>query len=203
MGEFYIGMLAVFGFEWAPVDFLSCNGQQLPVNQYQAVYALLGNTFGGTYMVNFNLPNLCGRNVVNQGVLPGWNTNFPFGAPGGAQNIQLSQAQMPIHTHAAVVSGGSGAGAQLLASTSPASHETAASGDYLAGTNLGGDAISGYVSAAGKGTTVPLGGVSGGGVSGASVTNASTGGGQAIGITNPYLVMNVCMMINGLWPARP
>lgn len=200
--DYYLGMLAVFGFQWAPQNFETCSGQQLPVQQNAALYSLLGVTFGGNQQTYFKLPNLAGRTFVNQGTSTASGQTFNWGGSGGAEFAALSPANMPSHTHTATLNA-SGSSVSVQVSTSGATHETPAAGDYLAATNLGGDPISAYIAAGSAGTTVPLGGVSGGGLTGTTVTNQPAGGGQAFSIMNPYLVMNVCICVNGIYPYRP
>ena len=61
--EPFIGLISVFPYNWAPVNWASCMGQPLQSQQYQALYGLIGVTYGGNPQ-NFNLPNLCGRTIV-------------------------------------------------------------------------------------------------------------------------------------------
>ena len=65
--ETYIGTILPFGFNFAPSNWMTCQGQVLQVNQYNAVYALLGNLYGGSPSVNFNLPDLQGRMPIGAG----------------------------------------------------------------------------------------------------------------------------------------
>jgi microcystin-dependent protein len=69
--EEYIGIIKIFAGKYAPVGWLFCMGQTLSVQQYQALYSIIGNTYGGTPGVNFALPDLRGRIVVGQGDGPG------------------------------------------------------------------------------------------------------------------------------------
>jgi microcystin-dependent protein len=85
-----------FGF--APRGWALCNGQLLPINQNQALFSLLGTTFGGNGTVNFALPNLQGKTPIHVG---GGHT---LGESGGEQAHTLSIAEMPAHTHAVAAS---------------------------------------------------------------------------------------------------
>lgn len=200
--DYYIGMLATFGFTWTPVDFANCNGQQVSIQQYTALYALIGATYGGDHRTYFNVPNLNGRTLVHQGTSPASGHYYPLGESSGAPMAQLGISNLPPHTHTATLSG-SGSPVTVQVSTAGATHETPVAGDFFASTNLGGDPVSAYIGSGSAGTTVALGGVSGGGVTGATVTNGLAGAGQSFSIMNPFLVMNVCICVNGLFPPRP
>jgi microcystin-dependent protein len=76
--DFYIGNIMLFAFPFAPVGWLSCEGQTLTINQYQALYALIGITYGGNGSTNFMLPNLNGASplpamkyyIATEGIFP-------------------------------------------------------------------------------------------------------------------------------------
>lgn len=96
----FIGEIKIFAGNFAPVDWLFCNGQLLSVQQYPALYAVIGNTYGGTPNVNFNLPNLQAYAPVGQGSGPGL-TPRQLGLPVGESNVTLNAGQIPPHTHTA------------------------------------------------------------------------------------------------------
>src|SRR4051812_26284826 len=95
-----MGTVMPVAFLFAPQDWQTCQGQNLPVAQYQALYSLLGVTFGGSSSQNFNLPDLQGRTIVGQGTYAPTNTSYPAGAKAGAPSVTLAQNQLPQHTHA-------------------------------------------------------------------------------------------------------
>lgn len=99
MADSYMGEVRVFGFDYAPQDWAFCDGAQVSVSQMQALYAVLGNVFGGTANVNFNLPNLDGYAV--QGIDPAASVGVPIamGQNVGSQTVTLSYNQMPPHSH--------------------------------------------------------------------------------------------------------
>jgi microcystin-dependent protein len=101
--EVFIGTVVMLPWNWAPMGFQLCWGQNLPVNQYQAVYALLGLTFGGSLNNNFNLPDLRGRVPVGQGQGPGLSP-YTLGQRAGAETTSLNGAQLPAHVHGATFS---------------------------------------------------------------------------------------------------
>ena len=82
-------------FEFAPKGWALCNGQLLPINQNQALFSLLGTTFGGDGRVNFALPDLRGRTPIHVG------SGHTLGERGGEQAHTLSIAELPEHTHTA------------------------------------------------------------------------------------------------------
>jgi microcystin-dependent protein len=98
MNEPFIGELALVPYNFAPKGWALCNGQLLPINQNQALFALLGTNFGGDGRVTFALPDLRGRVPISSGQGPGLE-NYPLGQPGGTEKVALTAAQMPPHTH--------------------------------------------------------------------------------------------------------
>lgn len=95
MAEPFLSEIRLFSFSFAPKGWALCNGQTLPINQNQALFSLLGTTFGGDGRVNFQLPNLQGRVPVHVG------GNITLGQQGGEVAHTLSIAEMPQHTHVA------------------------------------------------------------------------------------------------------
>ncbi|AWK88354.1 phage tail protein [Azospirillum thermophilum] len=97
----FIGEIRIFGFDYAPQDWAYCNGQAVPVQQYQALFSLIGNIYGGSGSppTAFNLPNL--QSQVPMGAAPMQNNNLTaLNQASGAEAVQLTPAQMPTHTHA-------------------------------------------------------------------------------------------------------
>lgn len=91
-----------------PVDFLPCDGSLLAVNQYTALFSIIGTKFGGDGQHTFALPDLRGRVVVGSGQQPG-GTDFKMGATGGAEAVALTPSQMPTHGHLVYANGNAGA----------------------------------------------------------------------------------------------
>jgi microcystin-dependent protein len=88
------------GFGFAPTGWALCNGQTMPINQNQALFSLLGTTFGGNGVTQFLLPDLRGRSPFGVGSNNG--PAFPYGQSGGEEQHVLAVAEMPVHTHTAV-----------------------------------------------------------------------------------------------------
>lgn len=93
MSEPFLSEIKIVSFGFAPKGWALCNGQLLPINQNQALFSLLGTTYGGDGRVNFGLPNLQGRVPLHMG------SGFVPGQMGGELNHTLSIAEIPTHTH--------------------------------------------------------------------------------------------------------
>ena len=94
MAEPFLSEIRIMSFNFAPKGWALCNGQLLPINQNQALFSLLGTTFGGDGRVNFALPNLQGRVPIHVG------SGHTLGEQGGEQAHTLSISEIPTHTHA-------------------------------------------------------------------------------------------------------
>lgn len=93
MAEPFLSEIRIFSFHFVPKGWAQCNGQLLPINQNQALFSLLGTTFGGDGRVNFALPDLRAHVPIHVGA------GFTLGVKGGEQNHTLSNAEMPAHVH--------------------------------------------------------------------------------------------------------
>lgn len=95
MAEPFIGEIRLFSFDFAPQSWATCDGQLLNISQNQALFALLGTTYGGDGTTTFNLPDLRGRTPLHP------NATYPEGVKGGAETVALAAtSQLPTHTHA-------------------------------------------------------------------------------------------------------
>ena len=118
MANPYLSEIRIMSFGYAPKGWAKCNGQLLPINQNQALFTLLGTTYGGDGRINFALPNLQSRVPIHMG------NSFTLGAQGGEEMHTLLPAEMPLHTH----------GTAMGTSTSANTVATPA-GNVLAGAN--------------------------------------------------------------------
>lgn len=204
--EDYIGTVCMTAASYCPANTIQAAGQILNASEYQALFSLLGNAYGGDGRTTFGLPDLRGRSPVGTGQGPGL-TNVTRGQMRGNETAQLGLAQLPQHTHGATFTpsggGGGGGAAQVLVSAAPGTTNTPSAGSFLAAPpSIGPNAVRMYNSG---GSTVPLGGVSGGGGSGGggTVTVDPTGGGQPFAIVPPQVGILVCVVANGIYPPRP
>ena len=102
----FIGEIEIVGFNFAPTGWATCDGQLLAISQNTALFSLLGTQFGGDGKSTFALPDLRGRMAIGQGQGPGLQ-NFVIGEAGGEEQVTLTVAQMPAHTHRAMGSSAS------------------------------------------------------------------------------------------------
>lgn len=97
--DYYLGEIRIFAGNYAPQNWLLCQGQSLNIAEYQALYSLLGTLYGGNGVSTFNLPDLRGRIPVGQGTGPGL-TARTLGQTGGSETVTLTSANLPAHSHA-------------------------------------------------------------------------------------------------------
>jgi|LakMenE18May11ns_1017448.scaffolds.fasta_scaffold9942235_5 microcystin-dependent protein len=133
--EPFLGEIQMFAFNFAPQGWLFCQGQQMPINQNQALFALLGTTYGGNGMTTFALPDLRGRSMVHFGTIN-------LGEVGGTPTVTLLTQNMPTHTHAISVAVNTAAGTtdmvtDRLAANPNAFKDSAESGKLLNGVTVG------------------------------------------------------------------
>ncbi|MEQ1936087.1 MAG: tail fiber protein [Fimbriimonadaceae bacterium] len=98
MSDPFLGEIRPFGFNFPPRGWALCSGQILPIAQNQALFSLLGTTYGGNGQTTFALPNLNERVANSQGQGPGLS-NYDLGQVGGASEATLLQSQIPSHGH--------------------------------------------------------------------------------------------------------
>lgn len=96
MSEPFIAEIRMVAFNFAPRGWALCNGQLLPIAQNQALFSILGTTYGGNGQTTFALPDLRGRSPAHIG------SDIQLGQAGGEENHTLHNAEMPVHTHMAV-----------------------------------------------------------------------------------------------------
>jgi microcystin-dependent protein len=102
MAQPYVGECRLVGFNFAPVDWVICQGQLLPISQFETLFNLIGTTYGGDGQQTFAVPNLQGRVPVHQG------SGMSMGQPGGTETVALNTQQIPAHTHSLLATNSSG-----------------------------------------------------------------------------------------------
>ncbi|WP_259783037.1 phage tail protein [Aestuariispira ectoiniformans] len=192
----YIGSVCSFAGNFCPDNYLPAEGQVLVINSNPALYAVMGDAFGGDGRTTFALPDLRGRTPVGLG--QSYYTTVKLGTKRGVEQTALAKDQLPAHNHMAQLSG---AGQQELAvinvSKANANVETPSTGDYLAA-----PAYESFVSAANAGTAVPLSGGSSGAVVSGPLNVQNAGSGAAFNIETPYQAATYCIRVHGLFPPR-
>jgi microcystin-dependent protein len=212
MGDQYLGEIRMVGFSYAPQGWALCNGQTLSISANNALFALLGTTYGGNGTTAFNLPDLQGRLPLHAGNGAGLPV-YTLGQMAGTPSVTLTQQQMPQHTHVATFSPSGGGGTPAVNVTVNGSSATGTTssptGNYLAGAaSVPGHTPSLYVpgspAPAGlgpiAGVSATISGVSGGG---GTVTNALAGGTLPVAIEPPYLAVYFIIALTGIFPSRP
>jgi microcystin-dependent protein len=129
MSEPFLAEIRLMSFAFPPKGWAMCNGQLLPINQNQALFSILGTTYGGNGTTNFALPNMQGRAPMNT------SNSHPLGQSAGEEHHSLAASEMPVHRHVLRASG------KTAASSSPNAGVLAAPGRgatpaFAAATNL-------------------------------------------------------------------
>lgn len=171
MAEPFLSEIRIFSFNFAPKGWALCNGQFLPINQNQALFSLLGTTYGGNGQTTFALPNLQGRSQIHEG------SGFTLGQAGGQSAHTVTISEMPTHTHfqtSNMCIGGNNINAAL---GDPTGNYWANNGKNQYATNTF-DAV----------------------MHPTAVTNV--GGSQPHNNMQPYLVLNFCIALQGIFPSQ-
>jgi microcystin-dependent protein len=177
MSDPFTGQVQIFGFDFAPKNWAQCAGQIMPIRQNTALFSLLGTNFGGDGVVTYALPNFQGSAACAVGQGPGLSGRT-IGETFGTETVTLKSSEMPSHSHAFNV---------FNQSDTSKRHAAPSPGDALSA----------------PGSITPF-------VSGATVAGyfpvpmiAPVGGSQPHPNQQPYLVLNFCIALTGIFPSRP
>lgn len=170
----YLGSIFSFVGTYAPQGFMLCQGQLLSIGQYQALFSLLGTTYGGDGVQTFGLPNLTGRTPV--GISP----QMPLGAMRGSNTVVLTAANLPSHSHTAYAVSENGS-------------VSTPTGSFMANTSGNANTDKDYIEAANAGALVKM--------AASTVGKAGKDAPTPISVVQPSVAMNFIICVeNGLYP---
>lgn len=177
----YIGEIRAFGFNFAPANWAFCNGEIMAISQNTALFSILGTTYGGNGQSTFALPNLQGRSPMHWGS-SNTGLNTVVGEPLGEPSVTLTTNEMPQHIHTVtavdVAKGAGGLERTAGPVTDGSSYLSQASGAYLYSSSIPGS------------TAFADGAI------------ATAGGSQSHENMQPYLALNFCISLYGIFPSR-
>jgi microcystin-dependent protein len=174
MGQPFVGEVRPWACNFAPYQWAFCAGQILPIQQYTALFSLLGTYYGGNGTSNFGLPDLRSRVPMKYGTSPAGS--YALGEQGGTEFVQILSQQMPIHSHTF-----SGSGSNTTRSKAAA--------NVALGSSSGGNSY--YGTATSSVTPINVGTVS-----------LYSGGNQPHTNIQPYQAVNWCIALSGIYPSR-
>ena len=211
MSDPFVGQIMQVGFSFAPYGWASCNGQIMGISQNQALFSLLGTTFGGNGQSTFGLPNAAGRSFLGLGQSNASGQTYVWGQISGTETETLTIANMPAHNHAATFTGISGptsasGSIQAISGLTAGQSNTPADGSLLANcANAGTNQVKIYVPSGTTGTAVNLGGVNitgGNFTPQGSVAVGIAGSNIPFSIMNPYVAVQTNIALVGQFPSR-
>jgi microcystin-dependent protein len=176
MDDAYMGSIVLFAGNFEPRNWAYCDGRLLPIASYQALFSLLGTTYGGDGRTTFALPDLRGRVPISSGNGPGL-TPRPLGSRAGQERVTLHDTEMPTHSHTA---SGTIKAKEEADNGDPSNNFIAGNGSTIFGTTSDVQMNNNSV----------------------NVTVNSAGGSQAHENMPPYLALNYIICLQGLFPPR-
>lgn len=174
-----IGEIRMFAATFSPRFWAYCNGQLLAINQNQALFSILGTTYGGNGTTNFALPNMQSRVAVGTGSGPGLST-YQLGQLTGVESTTITAANIPSHTHVI-------AGAAKMLTTTAAANAVAPGGNYFAN-----DATPKYKNSSAGDTMKPA----------TVAVSLGASGGTPLGNLMPYTAISYIICLQGIFPSR-
>jgi microcystin-dependent protein len=176
MSDQFVAEIRIFGFNFAPVGWALCDGQLMPISQNTALFSLLGTNYGGDGKSTFGLPNIQGSAPLQCGQGPGLSL-YDIGEVGGESSVTLNMSEIPSHTH-------------LLGCFNGAGNLTSPAGNVWASAKVGKQAENLYSAASGSSPAM------------APQMIAGLGGNAPHNNMPPYLVLNFCIALQGIFPPR-
>lgn len=174
MSDQFVAEIRIFPFNFAPRGWAFCSGQILPLSQNTALFSLLGTTYGGNGQSTFALPDMQGNAPMHPNSTPPLSTH-DLGEQSGSETVTLLPTELPLHTH------------QLMGNTTTATKSLPTGNSFARGASM-----TPYLAPAGAPTVamavqaIPL-----------------QGGGGPHNNMMPYLTLNFCIALQGIFPARP
>jgi microcystin-dependent protein len=178
MSQPFLGEIRTTGHNFAPRGWAFCDGRLLAISQNDALFALIGTTYGGDGQVTFALPDLQGRVVIGTGQGPGSATNYVLGQKGGTEEVALTLNQIPSHRHTLLASSSSAGAVSAPAGLVPSANSNSGVLPYAAG------------------TATPV-------VSMAATAVTMAGGNQPHENMPPFLCLSHIIAVEGIFPSQP
>jgi microcystin-dependent protein len=184
MGTPFIGEIKMISWNFAPQGWTFCNGQQLPINQNQALFSILGTTYGGDGRVTFALPDLRGRTPLHVG------NGIILGESGGAPSATITISTMPAHNHVPSANSGAGNTNTPDPTVAPTGNRVLSQSDGSTGSPAQPFGVNIYSNQQSPNASLAP----------TSVTNV--GGSQPHENMSPYLTLNFIIALQGVFPSR-
>ena len=178
MSEPFLGEIRIFAFDFAPKGWATCGGQIISIAQQTALFSILGTTYGGNGQTTFALPDLRSRVPVHMGQGPGLPP-YDLGQLAGEENHQLTMSEMPIHTHT------------FGATAAPGTKKPIAGGIF--GDDVDTQAVDYFATPNAPGTSF---------VTLSPLSMPAAGSSLPHSNMQPYLAVNICMALQGIFPSR-
>lgn len=195
--ETILGSMVPFAGTFTIRDFVMCNGEIIQINQFQALFSLLGTTYGGDGRTTFAAPDLRGRSPIGFGQKPGFQF-YPLGAMTGNEDVTLVDSNIPSHTHTATFTSTGTAAGSLQVATNSANTSSPDEDCYLA---AGSSAMYYKPSALSPANLVNIKGQGAPSTEG-TVEVGFTGRSTKFSVLSPVLAINWLLSTNGVYPSR-
>ncbi|RYD96719.1 MAG: phage tail protein [Sphingobacteriales bacterium] len=198
--EGYLGEVRNFAGNFAPQGWRFCQGEALAISDYDALFALIGATYGGDGINTFNLPDLRGRVAVGTGQGPGL-ANVNLGGMAGSEQVTLTANNLPIHNHTVT---NSPINPSITASVNSAQATAHAATTGLSIASAGSNASGQFIQNLGFNNTTPTVALNPGTVdlSAVTINSEPSGGSQPHSNMQPYLSVNFIICVQGIFPSR-